>query len=168
MSCQNVFLKNIIFFYPKDDILRISAWVIVDGLLPLGPNFMQIITRNVREVTSSALTDHALFEKIAERIPGEGASDKQRFILEAMEGVSEWVAGFVSSHGLTRAVVLDKISDIIEVSEDKLDYVAAALDASTSYFAHTATQTIARVLIEQALDDLKQQVWNDWVASQAG
>lgn len=152
--------------YAKSDIMRICAWVIVDGLLPLGPNFMQVITSNVRDVASSALANNSLFDKIAERIPGEGAEGKQQFIIEAMEGVSGWVAQFVAAHGLTREVVLSKISEVIEVSEDKLDYVAAALDASTSYFAHTGTQTVARVLIEQAYQELKDQVWQDWVDQQ--
>lgn len=152
--------------YAKSDIMRISAWVIVDGLMPLGPNFMQIITRNVREVTSSALANNALFSQIAGRIPGEGAAGKQQFILDALEGASGWMGEFVAAHGLTREVVLQKMSTVIDVTEDKLDYVAAALDASTSYFAHTGTQTVARILIEDAYEDLRQQVWLDWVNQQ--
>ena len=37
------------------DLIRIAAWVTFDGLIPLGPNFIQIIGENVRSAAHNLL-----------------------------------------------------------------------------------------------------------------
>ena len=59
--------------------------------------------------------------------------------------------------------VIEKLSSVVSVSEETLDYVAAGLDASTDYFSHTGTQTVARELVKRALAELKEEVWREWV-----
>lgn len=151
--------------YAKDDIMRISSWIVIDGLLPLGPNFMGVITNTVSDAASSALSNNAIFGQISERIPGDGVDGKQRFILEALTGVSGWVGEFVAANGLTRERVVQELSKVVEVTEDKLDYVAAGLDASTNYFAHTGAQTVGRQVIKEGYQGLRDRVWEEWVAA---
>jgi hypothetical protein len=38
--------------------------------------------------------------------------------------------------------------------DGKLDYVAAFVDMTTDYFAHTGTQTVARSLISRAASEI--------------
>ena len=42
----------------------------------------------------------------------------------------------------------------IEVTDDKLDYLAALLDMSTNYYAHTGVQTLAKRLIDRAYAEI--------------
>jgi hypothetical protein len=55
---------------------------------------------------------------------------------------------------MTREKVADSLGKIAEVSDSKLDYVAAFLDMSTYYYEHTGTQTLARRLIERAVNEI--------------
>ena len=59
--------------------------------------------------------------------------------------------------------VIEKLSSVVSVTEETLDYVAAGLDASTDYFSHTGTQTVARELVKRSLADMKEEVWRQWV-----
>ncbi|MDX2097660.1 MAG: hypothetical protein SFW36_07770, partial [Leptolyngbyaceae cyanobacterium bins.59] len=60
----------------------------------------------------------------------------------------------VSSKGLTPDRVAGSLSQFIEVTGDKLDYLGAFLDVSTNYYEHTGTQTLARRLIERAVAEI--------------
>ena len=44
---------------------------------------------------------------------------------------------------MSREGLLGKIREFIDVSESKLDYVAAMLDMSTNYYRHTGVQSVA-------------------------
>ena len=61
--------------------------------------------------------------------------------------------------------MVEKISSVVSVSGESLDYAAAALDASTNYFSHTGAQTVARELVKRAHADMKDEVWREWVAN---
>jgi len=149
--------------YAKSDVMRLSAWVIVDGLMPLGPNFMGRIIASIEEVADSALLDNALFESVSSHILGDGIEGKRGFILEALRATSAWVEQFVTERELTRERILEQMSRIVTVSADSLDYVAAGLDASTSYMAHTGTQSVAREAVRAAYAELREQAWREWV-----
>ena len=151
--------------YAKEDVMRIGAWIVVDGLLPLGPDFMVKITNTIREAADSTLSNNKVFDAVAQHIPGDGVEGKKSFILQALEATSTWIGQFVAERGLTRELVIEKVNSVMTVSEDSLDYVAAGLDASTNYFSHTGTQTVARELVELAYADIKDEVWREWVAS---
>ncbi len=56
----------------------------------------------------------------------------------------------VQSRGLTPQLVLGNIKQYVDVTDDKLDYVAAFLDMTTNYYEHTGIQTVARRLIERS------------------
>ncbi len=149
--------------YAKSDVMRIGAWIVVDGLLPLGPDFMVKITETIRDAADSTLSNNKVFDAVSNHIPGDGVEGKRSFILQALAATSTWIGEFVAERGLTRELIVDKISEVVEVTEDTLDYVAAGLDASTNYFTHTGVQTVAREVVLKAHADLKEQVWREWV-----
>ena len=46
------------------------------------------------------------------------------------------------------------MQDVLGNVEGKLDYVAAALDATTSVFEHTGVQTVARRVVTRAYGEV--------------
>jgi hypothetical protein len=42
----------------------------------------------------------------------------------------------------------------MDVADDKLDFVAAALDMTLNYYEHTGVQTLARSLIARATNEI--------------
>ena len=143
--------------------MRIGAWIVVDGLLPLGPNFMVKISDTIREAADSTLAKNKVFDSVSKHIPGDGVEEKRGFILQALAATSAWIGEFVAERGLTRELIIEKISTVVTVTEDTLDYVAAGLDASTNYYTHTGVQTVAREVVVKAHAELKEQVWREWV-----
>jgi hypothetical protein len=150
--------------YGTHDIMRLAAWVSFDGLLPLGPNFVQIILNNFSNMASDKLMTNPVFAKLGQRLPGDNVGQKRDFILKTLDTTGEWVGRFVEDKQLTQAGVLAQVKTLVDVGEGAGDYVAAALDASTAYYAHTGTQTVARTLARHAIDKTKQDVWKKWVA----
>jgi len=151
--------------YAKDDVMRLSAWIVIDGLLPLGPNFMARILDTTRKVAQSGLTEHKLFGIVAKHLPGDDLATKQSFILKALEATSGFVNGFVADKGLTPDLIKQKLGSAISLVAGGGDYLAAALDASTEYFSHTGTQTVARVTVQHAFAAMQDEVWKAHLAS---
>ena len=87
------------------------------------------------------------------------------FAIQAIDTTGQWVSRFVEEKQLTREGALASLQGKLGVAEGGLDYVAAAIDATTDYMTHTGTQTVARTLARHAYDQLREDVWNDWVAS---
>ena len=137
--------------YCGASLMRMAALVCIDGLLPLGPDFMQKVHATLDSKGRNALEKNPAFDAIAESIPSD---DKVGFIDSTFTAVSGWMDNLVSSAGLTPQSVLNHMHGFIEFSDDKLDFVAAFLDQATNYFAHTGTQTVARKLILRAAEDV--------------
>lgn len=140
--------------YGKADLMRLAAWVAIDGLIPLGPDFMQKIISGVDQMSSNDLGGNKLYDAISKYVPGDSAADKQSFVKNAIGSSATWITGFVEDKGLTQDLVVNKIKGIVDVADSGLDYLAAALDASTSYFEHTGTQTVARFVIMRAYNEM--------------
>ncbi len=151
--------------YGRYDLMRISAWVVFDGLLPLGPNFVSTISGTFRDLADSALSDHGAMGSLLEQIPGDSTAAKKAFVVNAIDRTGEWVNGFVAEKGLTQDRVMGQLKGTLSLAEGSMDVVAAAIDASTMYTAHTGTQTVARALARKALEELKQEAWERYVAS---
>ncbi|MEO1560660.1 MAG: hypothetical protein AAFS12_13865 [Cyanobacteria bacterium J06632_19] len=137
--------------YYGASLMRMAALVCIDGLLPLGPDFMQKVHGTLNSGGRDALQKNPAFGAIAESIPSD---DKVGFIDSTFTAVSGWMDNLVSSAGLTPQSILDKFHGFIEFSDDKLDFVAAFLDQATNYFSHTGTQTVAKKLILRAAEDV--------------
>ena len=64
------------------------------------------------------------------------------------------MSSFTTQHGLTPDKVLGSLQGFLDASDDKLDYVAAFLDLTTNYYEHTGIQSVARSLIERAVNEI--------------
>jgi len=156
---------NALADYGRYDLIRIAAWVVFDGVLPLGPDFMVDITRTWRNLATSAISSNGLFDAVGDRIPGDSVEDKQGFIISTLETTGDWVNGFVKEKGLTQGGVMQQLEGLSGLGAGSMDVVAAAIDASTHVTAHTGTQTVARALAREAHAELQKKVWADYVAS---
>lgn len=135
--------------YSNEAAMRMACIIGLDGLIPLGPDFLQKVSDQLKG-DGLGWTDNALFKKLSQFIPGGDMAAKSSFITDLIQKASSPVDAFISRTGLTREKVADKLSALTDFSDDKLDYVAAFLDASTNYMSHTGTQSVARHLVAQS------------------
>ena len=140
--------------YSGESLMRMAALVCFDGLIPLGPDFIQKVLSNFNTMSPQELQENQSFNSVKDLIPGGSMEGKKNFIAESFDSVSGWMSGFVSSHDLTPQNVAKNLSSFIDVADDKLDYLAAFLDVSTNYYEHTGIQTLARRLVERAAGEI--------------
>jgi hypothetical protein len=136
--------------YSGESLMRMAALVCFDGLIPLGPNFIQTVLSRFDTMSPQELQQNQSFNSVKDLIPGGNVEGQKNFIVQSFDSVSGWMSGFVSSHDLTPQKVVRNLSSFIDIADDKLDYLAAFLDVSTNYYEHTGIQTLARRLIERA------------------
>lgn len=140
--------------YSGESLMRMVALVCVDGLIPLGPDFIQRALLTLNQTTPQELEKNTTFQNINDAIPGNNSTGKLNFIGESFDSVKGWMSDLVISRGLTPQKVVDNMQQFMQVADDKLDYLAAFLDVSTNYYEHTGTQTLARRLIERAVAEI--------------
>ena len=140
--------------YSGESLMRIVALISFDGLIPLGPRFLDDALSTFSGLAPKELESNPTFKNVSSLIPGDNSQGKLNFIGTSMDSVKGWMSGFVADHNLTPQSVLAPLKSFVDFSEDKLDYVAALLDMSTNYYEHTGTQTLARRLIERAVAEI--------------
>lgn len=140
--------------YGGESLIRMVALVCVDGLIPLGPDFINKALSWISQTSPQDINQNQTFQSIKNTIPGGSDAGKLDFIGNSLESVSGWMSGLVTSHNLTPQKVIGNLQSFMEMSDDKLDYVAAFLDVATNYYEHTGTQTLARRLIERAVAEI--------------
>lgn len=140
--------------YSGESLIRMVALVCVDGLIPLGPDFISKALSGLNQFSPQELEQNSTFNNMKDLIPGNNAGSKLNFIGESFESVKGWMNGIVSTHNLTPQKVVGNLQNFMEVADDKLDYLAAFLDVATNYYEHTGTQTLARRLIERAVAEI--------------
>ena len=128
-----------------------AAIIALDGLVPLGPSFLKRLSEQT-ESGETSWSDNALFRKISEFIPGADLAAKSGFLTELVKSVSGPLGNLVESTGLSREKVLGALQDITDVSDSKLDYFAAFLDASTNFVSHTGVQGVARHMVRESAE----------------
>jgi hypothetical protein len=140
--------------YGGESMIRMVALVCVDGLIPLGPHFINKALSGINAMTPQDLSQNSTFSSIKDQIPGNNDAGKLDFIGQSFDSVKDWMGNLVASNNLTQQGVLGKLQGFMEFSEDKMDYLAAFIDVSTNYYEHTGTQTLARRLIERAVAEI--------------
>lgn len=140
--------------YSGESLMRMAALVCFDGLIPLGPDFIQKVLSRFDNLSPQELQQNQSYSRVKALIPGGNSQEQKNFISQSFDSVSGWMSGFVSSRNLTPQNVVRNLSNFIEVADDKLDYLAAFLDVSTNYYEHTGIQTLSRRLIERAVAEL--------------
>jgi len=140
--------------YSGESLMRMAALVCFDGLIPLGPDFIQMVLSRFSNMNPQELEQNQTFKGVNDLIPGGNSAGKLGFINQSFGSVSGWMSDFVNSRGLTPQNVVHNLSSFIDVADDKLDYLGAFLDVSTNYYEHTGIQTLARRLIERAVAEI--------------
>ncbi|MCO4771922.1 MAG: hypothetical protein KDA24_17960 [Deltaproteobacteria bacterium] len=155
--------------YGRYDLMRIAAWVTIDGVVPLGADFLQkVLDTWTDPKVTGALTNNSVFGSLADQIPGGSTDAKRGFITDAIGTTGDWVARFIDEKGITQGGMMDQLNSVLSIAGGAGDYAAAALDASTAYYAHTGTQTVARTLARHAVDAQRRSVWRRWAQTQTG
>lgn len=140
--------------YSGESLMRMVALVCVDGLIPLGPDFIKKAQAILNQTNPKELEQNSTFQRINNEIPGANSSSKLNFIGESLDSVRGWMGNLVASHNLTPEKVTDNLQKFVDVADNQLDYLAAFLDVTTNYYEHTGTQTLARRLIERAVAEI--------------
>ncbi|MGA1622763.1 MAG: hypothetical protein ACO36E_08545 [Synechocystis sp.] len=140
--------------YSGESLTRMAALVCFDGIIPLGPDFVLSATDFLEKLTPKELEDNKTFNRIKPLIPGNNSRSQLDFIGQSFGSVTGWMTDFVGSHDITPEKILGKLRGFMEVTDDKLDYLAAFIDMSTNYYEHTGIQTLAHRLIERAVAEI--------------
>jgi hypothetical protein len=140
--------------YSGESLIRLVALVCVDGLIPLGPDFISKAMSGLNQTNPQELEQNTTFQGIKDVIPGNNAGSKLNFMGESFDSVKGWMSNLVASNNLTPQKVVGNLQSFVEFSDDKLDYLGAFLDVATNYYEHTGTQTLARRLIERAIAEI--------------
>ncbi len=111
--------------YGGESLMRMSALVCFDGLIPLGPNFIQAVSGRLNGLSPKELEDNSQYKSIKSEIPGKNSDSKLSFIGESFDSVKGWMGDLVSSNDLTPQKVSHGLQGFIDFSEDRLDYLAA-------------------------------------------
>ncbi|RAM53155.1 MAG: hypothetical protein C6Y22_02335 [Hapalosiphonaceae cyanobacterium JJU2] len=140
--------------YSGESLIRMVALVCVDGLIPLGPDFINKALSTISQTNPQDLEQNTTFQNLQEAIPGQNSSSKLNFIGESFNSVQGWMSNLVANNDLTPQKVVRNLQSFAEIADDKLDYLGAFLDVATNYYEHTGTQTLARRLIERAVAEI--------------
>jgi len=145
---------NSLSSYSKENLMRMAALVCLDGLIPLGPDFIQKAQSIIEGLNADELENNDTYQRISGLIPGKDTENQLGFISEAFGSVKGWMGDFVESKDLTPQTVMNNIQGFVEFSDEQLDYLAAFLDMTTNYYQHTGAQTLARCLIDRAYAEI--------------
>jgi hypothetical protein len=140
--------------YRHEALMRMAALICVDGLIPLGPDFLSKALGILNKSGAANLANHSTFKAISDVIPGANVAEQTNFLQRGLQGVQDWVGSFIAQRDLKVESIVGRLKEHIDGIEGKLDYVAAFLDMTTNYYEHTGTQTIARSLISRAVGEL--------------
>jgi hypothetical protein len=138
--------------YAGANVMRLSALIALDGIIPLGPDFMARMTENLEKTPPEQMEQNGIFQQIQGFIPGEDTTSKLGFVREALAGVGLWMSSFQATHNLSMETLQANLQKVLNFSNQTNDYLAAFLDASTNYFQHTGTQSVAQALIKKATE----------------
>lgn len=140
--------------YSGESLIRMAALVCFDGLIPLGPDFIDKVVQALGNTTPNELEKNQTFKGVRDLIPGENSKGQLDFINQSFESTKGWMSGFVTSNSLTPDKVVNNLEKFVDISKDKLDYLGAFLDMYVKYYEHTGIQTLARRLIERAVAEI--------------
>lgn len=144
--------------YQDAAMMRMIALVCLDGILPLGPDFLSKIQAIISGSNASVVDTNPAFTAIQNYLPGSNSADKFGFITQSFNAVQGWMNGLIAKTGVTPQSILSNVGSFIQIADDNLDFVAAFLDQTTNYYEHTGIQTVSRRLILQAHSLVKAEI----------
>ncbi|HIK08647.1 MAG TPA: hypothetical protein IGS40_28935 [Trichormus sp. M33_DOE_039] len=153
------FVKALSNNYQDASLMRMIALVCLDGLLPLGPDFLSKIQGLISgNDASTQLAQNPIFLAVNSSIPGNNPTEKLGFISLGFNSVQGWIGGLVSKTGITPQAIFSSLGNFIQIADDNLDFVAAFLDQTTNYYEHTGIQSVANKVIKEAHALVKQEI----------
>jgi hypothetical protein len=144
---------NALASYEKEDRMRLAAWIAVDCMLPLGPDFLSLLMGSL-DGAMDKLEASPLYGKVSGFIPGGNSSDKGGFIKEALSKSSGHIETFARERNMSQGGILETVKGYVDGAEGKLDYIASIIDMSTNVFEHTGIQSVARRVIKRAYAEI--------------
>lgn len=141
------FAQTVAQNYRHESLMRMTALVSIDGVIPLGTNFITEVKSKSEEDEKLALANNASLGAIKDLIPSD---NPQGFLDETFNSMSGWMSNLTSKAGLNREMLTERFGGFIDFAGDKLDYLAAFLDASCNFVEHTGIQTVARHVVHRA------------------
>lgn len=138
----------------KEDAMRLAAFLAFDCALPLGPDFLMKLTDGVERLTDGLLGGNGRFARIASLLPSTDLESSQRLIAENFDATRGTLEQFSVERGIEQGTVFGKIRGVLGAADDKLDYVAAAIDLVSNHFEHTGIQSVARKVISRAYGEI--------------
>jgi hypothetical protein len=140
--------------YKDEALMRMVALMCVDGIVPLGPDYIDKALSFLQKGGTSALEENASFQRVKSAIPGDSTVEQLGLIQKSVGSVADWMNSFTKQHDLDAQKILSNLRHFIEISDDRLDFVAAFIDETTDYYEHTGIQSVARSLIERAVNEV--------------
>lgn len=152
------FVKALSNNYQDAALIRMAALVCLDGMLPLGPDFLGKIHSMISGNEASQITQNPVFLAVNNSLPGSNPTEKLGFITQSFSSVQGWIGNLVSKTGMTPQSITSSLGNFIQIADDNLDFVAAFLDQTTNYYEHTGIQTVAAKIIKEAHTIVKQEI----------
>jgi hypothetical protein len=147
------FVKGLVN-YKDEALMRMVALMTVDGLVPLGPDYVSKALGFLQHGGTGALEENDTYKRIKSAIPGGSTTEQLGLISKSVSSVADWMNSFTKQHDLSAEKVLSSLKQFIEITDDRLDFVAAMIDETTDYYEHTGIQSVARSLIERAVNEI--------------
>lgn len=140
--------------YERESLIRMAALVAFDGVLPLGPEFVDKVQGILTRISPAQLEENATFQHLKSMVPGGDSLGQLGFLGNTFGSAGGWLSGFVRDHGLTPEALMGRFDSFLEGHNGQMDAVAGFLDMSTNYFEHTGTQSLCRSLIDRAVAEI--------------
>ncbi|MEO7331255.1 MAG: hypothetical protein ABI193_21950 [Minicystis sp.] len=140
--------------YEKEDSMRFASWLAFDCVLPLGPDFLSKVMELLSSLSNNQLGEHSRFSRLANLLPGGDIAEKKDLILRNLDSSKATISNFVSSKGMEQQGIFDRVKEYVDVADNSLDWVAAAIDLGTNCFEHTGIQSVARRVISRAYGEI--------------
>ncbi|MEM8637955.1 MAG: hypothetical protein AAGG51_03925 [Cyanobacteria bacterium P01_G01_bin.54] len=142
--------------YTGAALIRMITLVCIDGLLPLGPEFINKVEEILGQSDAKSASGNTAFKAVSGFVPGGGADDKLSFITDGFHSVSGWMQGLVDRTHINPSKILGTVGRFIDSADGKMDFVAAFLDQATNYFEYTGIQTVATRVIQDVYKEIGQ------------
>jgi hypothetical protein len=147
------FVKSITH-YKDEALIRMAGLICFDGILPLGPDYLSKLLSLLGQSGPAQLEQNETYQRVKSLVPGGDSGGQLGFIQKSMSSVQNWMADFTTQHALTPNKIVSGLQGFLDVTGDRLDYVAGFLDVTTNYYEHTGIQSVARSLIERAVNEV--------------
>ena len=134
--------------------MRIAATIALDGMLPLGPDYLSRAMSMLQKTGVSEFESNPRFAAMRRLMPKGSAAEQLGFVQQSVGSIEGWANSFVASTGMTVDKIVDGLKSHIDGIEGKLDYLGSFLDMTVNYYEHTGTQSVARSLISRAAAEI--------------